>query len=363
MNVIVVGGGPAGLYLGLLLRSASRAIQVTVLEKLRPPKQTGFGVVLSDRTVAGLKAAHRSSHAAIAPALFHWDDIDIHVGGHCVRSSGHGFAGISRARLLAILRRQCEARGVQVCLGERATDLVTLAKSTDLLVGADGVASTVRRAFGRAFEPRIHHGENRFIWLGTTVPFSAFTFFFKPTQHGLFWAHAYRYAPGSSTFIVECSGETWRRARLCGATQGDSIGFLRTIFADELSGHRLVGNRSGWRRFPTVTARRWKSRNVVLIGDAAHTAHFSIGAGTRLAMGDAICLSRALLSGGDIESILERYEDSRRPQIEAVQEKAAVSESWFERAERHVAAAPADAARSLLLRADVPHEPAIAASM
>lgn len=348
----MVGGGPGGLYLALLLRSASRAIDVTVIDKLVPPECPGFGVVLSGSTLGGLATTDPASHAAIQPALFRWDDIDIHVGGACIRSTGHGFAGISRARLLAILRQRCEALGVTLRLGERVTDLSALVRTADVLVGADGVASTVRRAFGRNFEPRIQHGENRFVWLGTTFPFSSFTFFFKPTQHGLFWAHAYRYAPGASTFIVECNQKTWRRAGLSRATEADSLGLLETIFATELEGHRLVGNRSGWRRFPTVTTRKWQHRNVVLVGDAAHTAHFSVGAGTRLAMGDAVRLCEALLGHRYTRSALVTYERMRRPRVEATQRKAKVSEAWFENAERHVQLSPEQAAKSLLTRSE-----------
>jgi anthraniloyl-CoA monooxygenase len=350
MKVVCVGGGPAGLYLALLMKQADPGHDVTVLERNRPGDTFGFGVVLSDATLERFAEADPESHATIAASLAHWDDVDVHYQGQVLTSTGHGFAGLSRRRLLDILQQRCAAVGVALRFQAEATDLTPWADA-DLVVAADGVNSTVRGRYAAEFGPRIDVGRNRFVWLGTSCPFRAFTFIFKESEHGLWRVHAYRYNATDSTFILETTEDTWRRAGLAEATEDDTLAFAERLFARELDGHPLLANRSIWRSFPTIRNARWSHRNVVLVGDAAHTAHFSIGSGTKLAMEDSIALARALRTHADVPSALAAYEAERRPEVESLQRAAGVSLAWFEDAERyHGRLEPLQFAFSLLTR-------------
>ncbi|MEM9492931.1 MAG: FAD-dependent monooxygenase, partial [Myxococcota bacterium] len=310
-----------------------------------------------------LAEADPESYAAIAANFAHWDDIDTFVHGQRVRSTGHGFCGLQRKALLLILQDRCRELGVtlhyQRAIADPAQAIAGELADADLIVAADGVGSAVRAAFAENFEPDIDTRPNRFVWLGTTFPFEAFTFYFKQGEHGLFRVHAYRYQDAGSTFIVECTEDTWRRAGLDEADEDGTIAYLGALFADELAGHPLIKNRSIWRSFPTVRNRRWHHCNVVLVGDAAHTAHFSIGSGTKLAMEDCIHLSRALgraldgtarLSPSDLSAALTAYEDGRRPEVEALQRAAQVSLEWFENTERYMQLPAQQFAFSLLTR-------------
>ncbi|MGH7391155.1 MAG: bifunctional salicylyl-CoA 5-hydroxylase/oxidoreductase [Candidatus Rokuibacteriota bacterium] len=350
MKIVCVGGGPAGLYFAILMKKADPGHDVAVIERNRPGDTFGFGVVFSDATLEHFAEADAETHAEITRAFAHWDDIDIHYQGQVLTSTGHGFSGMSRQRLLDILHRRCRDLGVRLEFQREAADLEPGA-AADLVLAADGVNSTIRARYAEHFDPEIDRRPNRFVWLGTTYPYSAFTFIFKESEHGLWRVHAYRYAPGASTFILECTEDTWRRAGLDRATEADTVAFSERIFARELDGHRLLENRSVWRGFPTVRNARWHWGNVVLVGDAAHTAHFSIGSGTKLAMEDAIALASALGRGGDVPSALAAYEEERRPQVEAVQRAAQVSLEWFEATERyHGRLEPLQFAFSLLTR-------------
>ena len=334
MKIVCVGGGPAGLYLALLLKRADPSHEVTVLERNQPDDTFGFGVVFSDATLETFAAADPESHQAITRALFHWDDIDVHYQGQVLTSTGHGFCGLSRQVLLGILRRRGEALGVRYRFQTDVTDVKPHADA-DVVVAADGVNSTVRQAHAEAFQPEIDVRRNKFVWLGTTVPFSAFTFLFRENDHGLWRVHAYRYDPTHSTFIVETTEETWLRAGLESATEDDTLAYCEALFARELASHRLLKNRSLWRSFPSIRNARWHAGNLVLIGDAAHTAHFSIGSGTKLAMEDAIALADALDRHGDVASALGAYEQERRLAVESTQRAAQVSLEWFENTERY----------------------------
>ncbi len=357
MKIVCIGGGPAGLYFAILMKKAEPAHDITVLERNRPDDTFGFGVVFSDATLEAFAEADRETFEEITRALAHWDDIDIHYQGQVLTSTGHGFSGLARQRLLDILQRRCAGLGVRLEFEREVADPVPWADA-DLLVAADGVNSTVRAAAAEHFQPEIDWRPNRFVWLGTTCPFPAFTFIFKEDEHGLWRVHAYRYDEGHSTFILETTAETWRRAGLDRAGEADTAAFAERLFARELGGHRILTNRSLWRSFPTVRNRRWHWRNVVLIGDAAHTAHFSIGSGTKLAMEDAIALSRALAARRGVEAALAAYEEERRPQVESVQRAAQVSLEWFEQTERyHGRLEPIQFAFSLLTRSlRVTHE-------
>jgi anthraniloyl-CoA monooxygenase len=349
MRVACVGGGPAGLYLGILLKKANPEHEVEIFERNAPGDTFGFGVVFSDATLGNLERADPESYRAITSAFAHWDDIEIHWGDQVVTSSGHGFSGLSRQVLLSILERRAEALGV-VVHHRRVLDSLEALGPRDLIVLADGVNSAHRERHAEVFEPSVDYRPNRFVWLGTTFPFRAFTFWFKQSSHGLWRVHAYRYDSEHSTFIAECTEATWLAAGLDAATEVDTIRYLERTFAAELRGHRLIGNRSIWRQFPTVRNRRWSHGNRVLLGDAAHTAHFSIGSGTKLAMEDAIALADALGRHATVPEALTAYEQERRPGVEATQRAAQVSLEWFENTERYASLDPHTFAMSLLTR-------------
>jgi anthraniloyl-CoA monooxygenase len=357
VRIVSIGGGPAGLYFAILLKKADPTHDVTVLERNRADDTFGFGVVFSDATLDHFAQADSETAEAITRALAHWDDIVIHYQGQVLTSTGHGFSGLARQRLLDILQRRCRALGVRLEFQREITDLEAY-RDADLVLAADGVNSTVRAGYARHFGPEIDWRPNKFVWLGTTCPFPAFTFMFKESEHGLWRVHAYRYDRDYSTFILECTAETWQRAGLDRASEEDTVAFTQRLFARELGGHPVLENRSLWRSFPTVRNARWHWQNVVLVGDAAHTAHFSIGSGTKLAMEDAIALARALGEHRQVPAALAAYEHERRPQVEAVQRAAQVSLEWFEQTERyHGRLEPIQFAFSLLTRSlRVTHE-------
>ncbi len=354
MKIVSIGGGPAGLYLGILMKLSSHKHQVTVIERNRPDDTFGFGVVFSDATLGHLAAADPVSHAAITQAFARWDDIEVHVGGEVLRSTGHGFCGIERRKLLQLLQARAAELGVEIHYERPVTRLDDeLVRGADVVVAADGIASWIRTELAEHFRPDVDVRPNRFAWLGTTVPYRAFTFIFKDTPLGLFRVHAYPYSDTGSTFIVECTDETYRRAGLdvAGGTDEDrTIAILSDVFAAELGGHKLIKNRSIWRNFPTVRTARWCHKNIVLIGDAVHTAHFSIGSGTKLAMEDGIALRDALVAEPDVESALAAYEIRRRPEVEALQAAAQASLEWFEGTERYLKLPPAQFTYSLMTR-------------
>jgi anthraniloyl-CoA monooxygenase len=351
MKIVAIGGGPAALYLGILMKEADPAHEITILERNRLDDTFGFGVVFSDATQNNLAAADAKTYDAIAREFFHWDDISIHQRpGHVIRSGGHGFSGVSRKLLLSVLGRRCEALGVCIETGQDVKDVDLYRKRADLLIGADGFNSTVRARYAEHFKPSMDERPNRFVWLGTTRPFPAFTFYFKRDEHGLWRVHAYQYEPGHSTFIVEATEATWRSAGMDRASEDQTVAFCEALFAKELEGHRLLKNRSRWRNFTTIRNARWSHENVVLVGDAAHTAHFSVGSGTKLAIEDAIALAGALQRERDIPSALAAYETERRPAVESLQRAAQVSLQWFEDTERYMDLEPLQFAFNLLTR-------------
>lgn len=350
MKIVAIGGGPAALYFGILMQEADSAHEITILERNRLDDTFGFGVVFSDATQNNLAAADPETYDLLSHEFFHWDDIEIHYRGEVIRSGGHGFSGLSRSKMLQVLGRRCRALGVCVEVGEDVKDVEVYRQKADLLVGSDGFYSTVRERYAKQFQPSMDERPNRFVWLGTTRPFPAFTFYFKRDKHGLWRVHAYQYEPGHSTFIVEATEQTWRAAGLDTASEDDTVTFCEALFKDELEGHRLLKNRSLWRNFVTIKNASWSFENVVLVGDAAHTAHFSVGSGTKLAIEDAIALSRALQRERDVPAALAAYEAERRPAVESLQRAAQVSLQWFEDTERYMNLEPLQFAFNLLTR-------------
>ena len=349
MRIVCIGGGAAGLYFAILMKKAKPAHDVTVLERNRADDTFGFGVVFSDATLENFAEADRPTFEAMARGYYHWDDIDIHYNGTVIRSTGHGFSGLARQKLLDILGRRADELGVRVRIGLEVRDIAPYLDA-DLVLGADGFSSVVREHFTHHFQPTVEWRPNRFVWLGTTRRFPAFTFYFKRDRHGLWRVHAYQYERGHSTFIVETTEATWRAAGLDRATEHETLAFCEGLFAAELEGHRLLKNRSLWRNFGTVKNERWHHGNVVLVGDAAHTAHFSVGSGTKLAMEDAISLAQALERQRDVPTALAAYEEERRPAVESLQRAAQVSLQWFEDTERYMTLEPIQFAFNLLTR-------------
>ncbi len=347
-----IGGGPAGLYFGILIKQAIPDCRVRVLERNQADDTFGFGVVFSDATLAGLGEADRATYDRIRESFAHWDDIDTYYGGTMIRSTGHGFSGLGRQRLLTILQERCTELGVEMEFGVEvdATRLAETFPTADLIVAADGVNSAIRAHYADQFRPRVDFRPNRFVWLGTTFPFEAFTFYFKENEHGMWRVHAYRYAEGKSTFIIECTEETFARCGLAVEDEDATIAYMEKLFADELAGHPLLKNRSIWRQFPVVHNDSWRAGNVVLVGDAAHTAHFSIGSGTKIAMEDVIALVGAIASQPTLDAALAAYDEARRPGIDSIQRAAQVSLEWFENTERYMKLDPVQFSATLLTR-------------
>lgn len=335
MRIAVVGGGPAGLYFALLMKRDWPEIAVDVFERNQAEDTFGFGVVFSDQTLDTFKAADAESYAAIRDNFAYWDDIEIHFKDTVHRVPGNGFCGCSRRSLLMLVQARARALGVDLHFGDEIADIEALKRDYDLVVAADGINSRIRENWRERFQPQTDLRPNKFTWMGSTRPFDAFTFFFKQTEHGLFIAHCYQYEAGRSTWVLETDPETFEKAGLGKLDEAQSAAFLEGVFAEELEGHKLITNRSLWRNFPMIRCRHWVSENVVLIGDAKATAHFSIGSGTKLAMEDAIALHRAMGQAKlDVAAGLKLFETQRREEVEKTQHAADVSLVWFEELKR-----------------------------
>lgn len=350
MKIVCVGGGPAGLYFALLAKRLDARHDVTVYERNGPGDTFGWGVVFSDETLQTLSQADPESYQAITGQFVYWQDIDVFVKGAHVRSSGHGFCGLARRQLLNILQARCLELGVRLLFQHEVDDEAAYADA-DLVLACDGVNSRLRERHTEHFQPELDWRQCKFSWLGTDRRLEAFTFIFKPTPHGLFQVHAYPFDAETSTFIVECREEVWRAAGLDQVDEAQSLAFLEDVFKEELAGHRLLSNRSIWRSFPTVRNRRWSHDRLVLVGDAAHTAHFSIGSGTKLAMEDAIALAEALeRHGSDVPALLQDYERARRDVVARTQRAAQTSLEWFEQSARYLHLSPLQFTFSLMTR-------------
>jgi anthraniloyl-CoA monooxygenase len=365
LKVAVIGGGPAGLYFALLLKKARPAAQITVFERNRADDTFGWGVVFSDQTLENFRAADPESCDRITASFAHWDDIDVHVRGRVITSSGHGFAGIARRTLLRILQERAAGLGVALRFQTGIADERDLPRlgvtDPDLVVAADGAKSAIRARHAERFRPDLDVRSARYIWLGTTLPFAAFTFCFVEDEHGVFQAHCYRFDETASTFIVECDERSWRNAGFDRLDLDGTIAACERLFAGWLGGHRLMSNArhlaEPWSTFVRVRNDAWFHGNVVLIGDAAHTAHFSVGSGTKLAMEDAIALAREAASGRPLADALAAYQAERMTEALRLQNAARNSMEWFEHVRRYIHMDPEQFAYSLLTRSQrVGHE-------
>ena len=351
MKIVCIGGGPAGLYFSILMKQADARHDITVIERNRPDDTFGWGVVFSDATLDNFRQADPQTHAQILRSFHHWDDIDVFFKGTKVTSSGHGFCGIARKKLLNILQTRAAELGVKQVFQTEVMDDARFADS-DLIVAADGANSLVRRKYAEQFRPDIDVRKCRYIWLGSHKKLEAFTFAFERTPWGWFQLHAYRFDRDTSTFIVETREETWLAAGLDKVDQNGSIAFCESVFGKYLDGERLMSNArhlrgSAWLNFNRVLCEKWHHRNIVLIGDAAHTAHFSIGSGTKLAMEDAIALSRTL-SEAEITRALELYQEERSTEALRLQSAARNRMEWFENAARYTHLDPLQFSYTLL---------------
>ena len=343
-RIVSIGGGPAGLYAAILFRKAMPGVEVEVYERNRPDDTFGWGVVFSDQTMAGFRDLDPQTYADIVGSFRHWDDIDVFHRGERIRSGGHGFCGIGRKRLLNILQQRAAELGVRQHF-ETEVDLEKSFDDADLVIAADGVNSRTRGRYAEVFKPDIETGKCRYIWLGTRRLFDAFTFAFEKTAHGWFQIHAYQFSTDLSTVIVETREETWRAHGLDRADTAQSISFCERLFAPYLDGQALMSNAahlrgSAWLNFQRVLCERWHHRSLVLIGDAAHTAHFSIGSGTKLAMEDAAALVRHVVAAPGVQEGLVRYHAERSLEALKLQNAARNRMQWFENVERYTQLEP-----------------------
>jgi anthraniloyl-CoA monooxygenase len=345
VKVEIVGAGPAGLYLAILMKKLDRGVDVRVLERNAPDATFGFGVVFSEETLGALRDADPETHLEITDTFARWDRIDIRYRGRELSSRGHSFSAIARKRLLEILQERCRELGVALEFGFEVEEL----PEADFVVGADGANSLVRQL--RDFGTKVRTEGSKYVWFGTDHVFDAFTFAFRETEHGLFNAHAYPFDERMSTFIVECPEAVWRAAGLDEMDEQESLAICEQLFANELRGRELFSNRSLWLDFPKVTNKTWHVGNVVLLGDAVHTAHFSIGSGTKLAMEDSIALAAALARRRwDLEAAFVDYELERAPFVERTQEAASESAAYFGRIASYGHLEPIQFAFNLLTR-------------
>ncbi len=361
MKIVCIGGGPAGLYFAISMKIRDPSHDISVIERNGPDDTFGWGVVFSDQTMENLRANDPVSADRIFDNFAHWDDIDVHFKGQVITSTGHGFSGIARKRLLNILQARARELGIELTFDTEVTDLGPYAKA-DLVIACDGVNSAIRTKYAARFKPNIDQRHNRYIWLGTHRIFEAFTFMFEETPFGWIWAHAYRFDKDTSTFIVECADPVWRAAGLDRMNFEDGVTFCENLFAKYLDGHKLLNDAphlggAPWLNFRRVSCETWHFDNVVLMGDAAHTAHFSIGSGTKLAFEDAIALAQDLSNHADRESAFTVYEEARRLEVIKLQSAARNSTEWFENVPRYTRLEPIQFAYSLLTRSQrVSHE-------
>ena len=350
MKIEIIGGGPSGLYFALLMKNANPSHEITIYEQNLPDDTFGFGVVFSAETLGHFREYDAISYDRIREKFAYWDDIVTYYKGQKVVSRGHGFCGMSRKDLLLILQECCREIGIHMEFQTEIRSLQDISQDADLVLAANGINSWIRDKFSNHFKPTFDWRPNKFVWLGSTRPLEAFTFDFRENEAGIWNLHAYQYNQEMSTWIVETKEETWQNAGLENATEDDTVGYVSELYNDLLDQHPVITNRSIWRNFPMIRCETWVMDNVVLVGDCAHTAHFSIGSGTKLAMEDAIALFESCSSEPNPINALRVYDENRRDEVERLQHAADVSLSWFEQVDRYWQMDPLQFTFSLMSR-------------
>jgi anthraniloyl-CoA monooxygenase len=350
MKINIIGGGPAGLYFAILMKKSNPKHQITIYERNGPDDTFGWGVVFSGKTLANLRAADQESHEEITRSFEAWDNVDVVHRDEKISIHGNSFSGIARLELLKMLQRRCEQLGVQVLFRTEVADIDSLRRNSDLLIAADGVNSTARKLYSAQFHPILDVRPNRYIWFGTDQLFHGLTLTFRENNDGVFAAHSYKFNKTTSTFIIECDPETWDSAGFRAMSDEHTRIYLEKVFEKDLAGQRLRSNKSNWINFLLVKNGKWVFENAVMIGDALHTAHFSIGSGTKLAMEDAIALHQCLETTGTVGDALGKFELIRKPVIEEYQTAAFESMRWFENAQQYMNLSPIELAYALMTR-------------
>jgi anthraniloyl-CoA monooxygenase len=350
MNINIIGGGPAGLYFAMLMKKADPSHQIHIYERNGPDDTFGWGVVFSGKTLANLRAADEASHAEITKQFEAWDNVDVVHRDAKISIHGNSFSGIARLQLLKILQRRAEQLGVEISFRSEVGDVDSLRRECDLLVAADGVNSTVRLHYLEQLKPQLDLRAHRYIWYGTNQLFHGLTLTFRENAAGTFAAHSYKFNQTTSTFIVECDPQTWKRAGFEHMSDADARAYLEEVFARDLNRYPLLSNNSKWIQFLLVKNQNWFFENVVLLGDALHTAHFSIGSGTKLAMEDAIALAQSFQRTNSVDQALAHFTETRRPMIEEYQAAAFESMLWFENARQFMSLSPMELALSVMMR-------------
>ncbi|HCX30114.1 MAG TPA: monooxygenase [Blastocatellia bacterium] len=350
MKIEIIGGGPAGLYFAILMKQSNPEHGITVYERNGPDDTFGWGVVFSGKTLANLRRADEQSHAAITSAFAAWDNVDVVHDDEKISIHGNSFSGIARLQLLKLLQQRCEQLGVELLFRTEITDIDSLRASGDLLIAADGVNSATRKHYSRQFIPTLDVRPNRYIWYGTNKLFHGLTLTFRESEAGVFAAHSYKFDRTTSTFIIECDQETWETAGFAAMSDAGTREYLEKVFAKDLAGQPLLSNNSKWINFLLVKNEKWFFENVVMLGDALHTAHFSIGSGTKLALEDAIALGQCFDKTDSITGALAEFELTRKPVIEEYQAAAYESMRWFENARQYLSLSALELAFVLMTR-------------
>ena len=350
MRINIIGGGPAGLYFAILMKKSDPRHEITIFERNGPDDTFGWGVVFSGKTMANLRNADEQSHAEITKNFEAWDNVDVVHRDSKISIHGNSFSGIARIRLLNILQQRAESLGVTIHFRTEVDDVEKLRAKSDLLVAADGVNSLVRSTYAGHFDPAISLGWNRYIWYGTNQLFHGLTLTFRENAAGVFAAHSYKFNKSTSTFIIECDPQAWEKAGFADMNDEQTRDYLEGMFADDLKGEKLLSNNSKWINFMLVKNANWSWENVIMLGDALHTAHFSIGSGTKLAMEDAIALHHAFGENADVMVALKAFEAARKPIIEDYQSAAYESMLWFETARQYVHLSPVELAYQIMTR-------------
>lgn len=350
MKINIIGGGPAGMYFAILMKKADPAHKINVYERNGPDDTFGWGVVFSGKTLTNLRAADEESHAEITRAFAAWDNVEVVHRNDKISIHGNSFSGIGRLQLLKILQRRCEQLGIDVLFRTEVPDVDSLRSSCDLLLAADGVNSTTRKQYSKHFLPSLDVRPNRYIWYGTNKLFHGLTLTLRENEAGVFAAHSYKFNQTTSTFIIECDHETWDNAGFSGMSDDETRVYLEKVFAKDLDGQALLSNKSNWINFLFVKNEKWFFENVVMVGDALHTAHFSIGSGTKLALEDAISLFECFRRTETVDAALREFELTRKAVIEEYQAAAYESMVWFENARQFMNLSPIELAYALMMR-------------